>query len=97
MIQLLEVRSNTHLSLDTKDNSFKPMFEVVIVGLEPSYSFKKNKIERVLKLNEVRFSTNEAGVDELIRVLSIMKANMQTFSIIAEDVNSKIQVTTEQK
>lgn len=93
MIQLLQVRSNTHLSLDDIDKKFKPMLDVVIVGVEPSYSVKKDIIHREQKINDVRFSTDEKGVDELIRVLTIMKANMRSFSAITEDINSKIQIT----
>jgi hypothetical protein len=93
--EIIQVRTNTNLSVVYADNSVKPQIEVIILHGEPKYQLKKDKIIKELGIAESRFMLSPEALNLLINELQLTAKSLAKYSQLAEQINV-IDASTQQ-
>jgi hypothetical protein len=88
MSQLLSLRTNHSLHVDTTEGVLVPITEVVLLIEEPEYELKKNVISRKQKPKRLAFQVGTKGLDNLIEGLMEARKNMLHYQAISESLKS---------
>lgn len=89
---LLQVRTNTNLSVNYKDLSLSPEIELIMLFVEPKYQpTSKGGITKGHELNEFRIKTDTKGISHIIGELQALQAQLTTMENMSEALNVVIK------
>ena len=92
---LIQVRSNTNMSVNYATFNLAPQVELILLTQEPVYKAKKEEdgsyIEKSMKLSEFRVVTSLDGINEMIADLQKVASDLQVFGQMAGSLNKVIE------
>ncbi len=89
---LLEVRTNSHLSMEYDTGKFHPFVELILIGYRARYDLdlgpdNSGKVKHTMEAHTSRVLVTRASAEALRRTMDMVIAHIDSLATIAEPLN----------